>query len=76
MTHVDKSPVTREVRGLSENEFVTKMTQEGLYIREKGRRLWYGPMSWDYIFRRGAELKAMSEAKPRKPRFSRSLLGR
>lgn len=63
--------------GLYENEFVAKMTQEGLYIREKGKRTWFGPMSWDFIYRRGAELTAQRDAseKPRRRRLvSRSLL--
>jgi hypothetical protein len=58
-------------------EGVARITGEGVYIREKGKRSEYGPVSWGAIFLRGAMLKAdetMRDKPKRKKRVSRSLL--
>jgi hypothetical protein len=59
MTELTK-PVTRRVRfkpsGYSARELIVRIAPEGLYLREAGRRTWYGPMSWNSLHVRAAEL--------------------
>lgn len=41
MTHVNKSPVRREVEDIRGNSLVVAVRPEGLWLREKGRRTAY-----------------------------------
>ena len=36
---------------------IVTMQPEGLYVREKGKRTTYGPLSWDFLLRRGVDLE-------------------
>lgn len=86
-TSADKSPVTRIVRVQEGNrwvEYVARITGEGVYIRQKGKRTEYGPVSWGAILHKGAVAASMAlrlerlereDAKPVKAkRASRNLL--
>lgn len=76
MTHIDKSSVAREVSS-SFGAVIIRITPEGAYYREKGRRKEYGPVSWDFQFRRAVDLTVQraADAKPRRKRsVSRGLL--
>ena len=78
MTSAAHSPVEREVpAGNNPRDYIVRVTAAGLYIREKGRRTTYGPVSWDYIFLKAAQQSVASErSDPPKPkrRVSRGLL--
>lgn len=61
MTHADKSPVVRVVRVQEGNrwvEYVARITGEGVYLREKGHRKEFGPVSWGAILTKGAIMAA------------------
>lgn len=55
---------------------VARMTPEGVYLREKGKRTEYGPVSWGLILLKGAQSEADASRKERHftRRVSRSLL--
>ncbi len=77
MTHVDKSSVTREVRGLGFGDMVVIIKPEGAYMREKGKRKLFGPLSWDFLYRRAVDaevMRAAAEKPVRKRKVSRSLI--
>jgi hypothetical protein len=57
-TNVEKSPVSREVHGRKSGDYIASMQSDGLYIREKGKRTLYGPLSWDFLSQKGGELAA------------------
>jgi hypothetical protein len=66
----------REV-GNSAGEFIVILTNEGVYMKEKGRRKKFGPVSYGYLFVKCAEVQALTaEAHPpyRVPARFRSLL--
>ena len=76
-TTAEKSPVSREVHGLGFGEMIVTTRPDGLYIRQKGKRTTFGPLSWDFLFRRAAELavqKNLEEKPRRRRRVSRGLL--
>lgn len=83
-TNASSSPVEREVpAGDNPRDYIVRVTAAGLYIREKGRRTTYGPVSWDWIFQKSVEqfirsqvLEARTDMeKRRRPkRVSRGLL--
>lgn len=56
------NPVLREVEGSMRltrgRPIVVKADQHGLWFREKGRRTWYGPLSWDSLFGQAVRLEA------------------
>lgn len=45
-TKLDK-PLTREV---PRDDLIMKFAPEGVYAREKGKRSWYGPISWTKVY--------------------------
>ena len=61
------------IRQVPANRLVVRITPEGIEIREKGRRTWFGPISWPQLHleivrrtvdaRRRAKEKAKKEAK-------------
>lgn len=81
MTSADNSPCKREVRvqhGNGWKLYVARVTGEGIYMREKGKRTEYGPVSWGAIMLKGAQSAAIQRIndKPiRRKRVSRNLLG-
>jgi hypothetical protein len=87
MTRVDDSPVTREVRVQEGNRwvsYVARFTGEGIYMREKGKRTEYGPVSYGAVLSKGVWSKAhdnmmaseaaKSNGNTRRKRVSRSLI--
>jgi hypothetical protein len=58
MTITLQRAVTRFVVDQKGRPLVVRLTQEGVYLREKGRRAWYGPLGYGWLFLRGAELAA------------------
>ena len=64
--------VIREVRGK-----LIRITLEGVYIREKGRRLEVGPFDYDTLYQDGAQrAKGLAPLKPRKPRKGSTTVSR
>lgn len=57
MTHVDKSPVRREVRTARGDALVVTLAPEGMWIREKGRRTAY-LMPYGVAYQRAAIMAA------------------
>ena len=41
--------------------YTAKLTAEGLYIRERGRIKWYGPLSWGWLHLQGAKVAASEQ---------------
>ena len=80
MTIVLRRAVTRFVQDLKGRNYVVRLTQEGMYIREKGRRAWYGPLEYGYLFLQGGKLAAdrireeRALKRPAKRRVKRGLL--
>lgn len=51
MTHLERSrPVLRRVKTEKSGELVVWLTLEGLRLREKGRRTWFGPISFGQLY--------------------------
>ena len=51
MTRLDRSrPVRRVVPTEKSGELVVWLTPEGLRLREKGRRTWFGPISFGQLY--------------------------
>lgn len=65
MTPLTKS-VTRVVLTSDGDTLVVTCAREGLYIREKGRRTEYGPLTYGHLLLDGARLKAQQAAAERK----------
>lgn len=65
------SKVQREVWTSHFGDLVVKMTSEGIYTREKGKRTWYGPVSYNHVHMAGAKLAV--EEKRRERRMGRSM---
>ena len=64
--------VIREVRGK-----LIRMTLEGIYICEKGRRLEVGPFDYATMYQDGAQrAKGLAPIKPRKPRRGATTVSR
>jgi hypothetical protein len=64
--------VIREVRGM-----LIRITLEGVYIREKGRRLEVGPFDYETLYQDGAQrAKDLAPLKPRKPRKGSTTVSR
>lgn len=58
MTRLERGKhVRREVAG-KRRDLVVQLTAEGMMIREKGRRTWYGPLEYDWLLQKGAEALA------------------
>lgn len=69
MTKVETSrTVRREVQLAATERGVIELTREGIYIREKGRRTKYGPITYSHVFMIGARMKAEENMKARKLR--------
>lgn len=57
MTRLEKS-VRRAVTSRLGERLVAELRPEGLYIREPGRRIWYGPLDYGYLRTHAARLTA------------------
>lgn len=69
--------ITREVQG-TRGPLVVRMTPAGMLVREKGRRTWYGPISWQHVHDTGALLAAgerLANKGPRRVRRSSLRVG-
>lgn len=55
-------------RQLGDRDVVVEMTREGLRMREKGRRTWYGPYPWGRLFVQLARMTADQKIAERKAR--------
>ncbi len=67
MTKLTKT-VRREVQLALTEPGVIELTHEGIYIREKGRRTKYGPITYSHVFMLGARMKAEEAMKERRER--------
>lgn len=66
--------VAREVDTGRFGDVIVTMREEGLYLRQKGRRTQYGPLSWAGLYVQAAEKTARATVK--KPRrAARTKLG-
>jgi hypothetical protein len=53
-------------RTLLDRDVVVEMTPQGIRMREKRRRSWYGPISWGRLFVQLARLEADAKIAARK----------
>lgn len=74
------SAIKREVQG-KDDTYTVELTSVGVYIRIKGTRTTYGPVSWDSIYFTGGKLQAFANIREqgdanttRRRRVLRSLL--
>ena len=67
MTKLTKT-VRREVQLALTEPGVIELTREGIYIREKGRRTKYGPITYSHVFMLGARMKAEENIRERRER--------
>lgn len=69
-------PVTREVTGLDgRTDYQITLASQGILIRRKGTRAWFGPYPYGGLYTRAAELHANAErAAKRARRTTRNLL--
>lgn len=45
------TPLDKDLlRELPREDQVVRLTPEGVYMREKGKRTWFGPLAWSKIF--------------------------
>ena len=62
MTTIETKEVRREVtvrdRGYGDRPYVARFTREGVYMRAKGKRTEYGPVSWSHILTAAAKINA------------------
>lgn len=69
MTSIDGKEVRREVtvrdRGYGDRPYVARFTREGVYLRAKGKRTEYGPVSWSHILTSAAKVNAQAIAEDR-----------
>lgn len=65
MTTVEKSKVKRDVPSRGYNRLIVTLTPEGLWIREKGRRIAY-LASYGAIYQRAVAEHVASEKKAKK----------
>lgn len=61
MTTALTRPISRLVHSRREGLLVVRLAPEGLYIREKGRRTTYGPITYGMLFVQGAHLYAIEQ---------------
>lgn len=60
------SAIKREVEDKSEGTLVVELTAVGIYIKKKGTRTTYGPVSWGSVFYQGAKMQAIADMKVRR----------
>ena len=63
--------VRREVQGSLTERLIVELRPEGVFVREKGRRIWYGPISYGKLLLDGARMYV--EAKKREKTQARKL---
>lgn len=66
-----QKPVRRIVRDKQRNPLVLTLAPEGVYIREKGRRVEYPPMAYGVILAQCASLFATEQRRSRRTREAR-----
>jgi hypothetical protein len=64
MTSIEAKEVRRTVtvrdRGYGDRLYVARFTREGVYLRAKGKRTEYGPVSWSHILIHAAKINAQA----------------
>jgi hypothetical protein len=69
------TPLTKAVSRLElRNNLIVTLAPDGVYVRQKGKRTSFGPLSYGALELHCARVNAEANRKPRKVRVSRNLL--